>query len=139
VCRCEALFLRSAGHRVDTANGGGVAWRALRRDRYDLLVTDYLMPGVSGLALVRQLRVANIDIPVVLVTGSLQTLDTAKLARDPWTRIHAFVPKPFTRLQFLSAVESALAQTWNPTPSPRTALKSATQPSFHHEYSTAIQ
>lgn len=109
VCRCEAVLLKSVGHRVDTVDNGEAAWQVLLQSSYDLLITDYLMPGVSGLALVRQLRVANLDIPVVLVSGTLHTLDTAKLNRDPWTRIRAFVAKPFTRAELLAAVESALA------------------------------
>ena len=65
------------------------------------------MPGVSGLALVRRLRIASIALPVVLVSGSLETLDPAKLMRDPWSRIHAFVRKPFTIPDLISAVRSA--------------------------------
>jgi len=104
----EAVILESAGHSVDTAENGEAAWRTLQASDYDLLVTDYIMPGVSGLALVRQLRIANMALPVVMVSGTLETLDTAKLARDPWSRIHAFVRKPFSQPELLSAVHSAL-------------------------------
>ena len=105
----EAAILKRVGHRVDTAEDGESAWQALVGRNYDLLVTDHIMPGESGLALVRRLRVANITLPVVMVSGTLENLDTARLSRDPWSHIHAFVHKPFTQPELLSAVQGALA------------------------------
>ena len=106
--RClEARILTNAGHHVDMAADGFAAWRALLVGRYNLLVTDYIMPGVSGLALVRQLRVACVALPVVLVSGHLENLDIVRLKRDPWSCIQAFVRKPFTIPDLLSAVRSA--------------------------------
>jgi len=104
----EARILTNAGHHVDMVADGVAAWQALQSGRYNLLVTDYLMPGVSGLALVRQLRVASLALKVVMVSGNLETLDTARLTRDPWSRIQAFVRKPFTIPDLLSAVRSAV-------------------------------
>jgi CheY-like chemotaxis protein len=104
----EAKILECDGHRVETAENGEAAWQALQGGDYDLLVTDNLMPGVSGLALVRQLRIASITLPIVMVSGTLGNLDTAKLTRDPWSRIHGFVSKPFTIPQLVLAVHRAL-------------------------------
>lgn len=105
----EAAILRRAGYSVETAGDGASAWHALLTGTFDLLVTDYLMPGISGVALVRQLRVADMALPVVLVSGTMESLDPVRLRRDPWTRIHAFVSKPFLIVDFLEAVVSALA------------------------------
>lgn len=102
------MILKNAGHHVDTAVDGEAAWRALQGRNYHLLVTDHIMPGVSGLALVRQLRVAGVAVPVVMVSGSVESLDTARLSSDPWSRIHAFVRKPFTTSDLLAAVRSAI-------------------------------
>ncbi len=118
LCRLEAAILNSAGFSVATALNSAAAWNRLQTDDYDLLVTDYLMPGSSGLALVRQLRVAEIQVPVVMISGTLDSLDLPKLTTDPWSRIHAFVRKPFTIQEFLSAVRSALRLN-APTTSPR--------------------
>jgi len=108
ICHMEAMILESDGHRVDTAENGEAAWETLQAGDYDLLVTDYIMPGVSGVALVRQLRIARKALPVVMISGSLDALDTDQLTRDPWSRIHAFVRKPFSHTELLSAVHSAL-------------------------------
>lgn len=108
ILRLEKMILECAGHRVETAKDGEAAWQALKDGEYDLLVTDNIMPGLSGLALVRQLRRANLTLPVVMVSGTLGHLDTAKLTRDPWSRINGFVGKPFTIHQLLSAVHLAV-------------------------------
>jgi CheY-like chemotaxis protein len=106
----QADILKRAGYRVDTAKDGTSAWRALHRIEYDLLVTDYLMPGTSGLALVRQLRVVNMALPIVMVSGQLEKVDIARVSHDPWSRVDAFVRKPFTVPEFLSAVNTALGR-----------------------------
>jgi len=104
----ERAILQRAGHHVDTATDGEIAWRALVASNYDLLLTDYCMPRVSGLELVRQVRVAQLALPVVMVSGSLASLDTATLIHDPWARIDAFVHKPFTVVELLTAVNNVL-------------------------------
>ena len=104
------VILERDGYRVDTAANGEAAWHALVCGAYDLLVTDHIMSGISGLALVRQLRVADMTLPVVMVTGSLDALDTVKLSGDPWSRVDAFVSKPFTAPELRSAVHRALSR-----------------------------
>ncbi len=108
ILRLEKTILECAGHRVETATDGEAAWQALKNGEYDLLITDNIMPGLSGLALVRQLRRANLTLPVVMVSGTLAHLDTAKLSRDPGSRINGFVGKPFTIYRLLSAVHLAV-------------------------------
>ena len=105
--RLEAQILKSVGYRVDTEVEGESAFQALMSSPYDALVTDYLMPGLSGLALVRQMRVAHIDVPVVMVSGSLESLDLETLKEDPWSRICAFVQKPFRPRELIAAVAGA--------------------------------
>lgn len=109
ILKLEAEILKRAGLAVATATDGNAAWKALLSGSFDLLVTDYHMPGVSGVALVRQARIAKLDLPVVMVSGSLAELDIVRLSRDPWTRVAAFVHKPFTIAGLTAAVRGALA------------------------------
>jgi len=53
--------LLHAGYRVDVAQDGAVAWAALQAEPYDLLITDYNMPRINGVELVRNLRAAESD------------------------------------------------------------------------------
>jgi CheY-like chemotaxis protein len=51
-----ASILRSASYEVDVADSGENALRLLRKGRYDILLTDCLMPGMDGLALCQRVR-----------------------------------------------------------------------------------
>ena len=65
----------------------------LRRKDFDLVLSDYKMPNVSGLDIVRQLKALDIDMPFVLMTGN-GTLDEIKI--DPiYPRIAFIQRKPF--------------------------------------------
>lgn len=108
--RLEAKILRRDGHRVDTAENGEVAWKALGCGAYDLVVTDYIMPRVSGLALVRQMRVADMMLPVMMVSGNLSHIEATRLSADPWSRIDAVLHKPFDADDLVSAVNRVLGR-----------------------------
>ena len=65
-----ALLLRSAGHRVDEASDGRLALACALQSPPDVLVLDLGLPGLSGLALCRQLRKqAAQPIPVLMLTA----------------------------------------------------------------------
>lgn len=108
--RLEANILQRDGHRVDTVANGELAWKALVRGDYDLVLTDYIMPKVSGLALVRQMRVADMMLPVMMVSANLSHMDATKLSADPWSRIDAVLHKPFEVDHLLSAVNRVLGR-----------------------------
>ncbi|MDB5597483.1 MAG: sensor hybrid histidine kinase [Hyphomicrobiales bacterium] len=63
-------MLEDLGHRVLEATSGEQALRVLRRSPdVDLLITDQLMPGMTGTQLVEAVRPAHPDLPIILATG----------------------------------------------------------------------
>jgi CheY-like chemotaxis protein len=65
-----AAMLEDLGHEVIEASSGEQALRVLRRGRkVDLVVTDQLMPGMTGTQLIAAIRAEWPDVPVVLATG----------------------------------------------------------------------
>ena len=66
-----AALLTDLGHHVFEAQEGAVALDMMRRDpeAYDLVLSDYAMPRLSGAELVRQLRAIRPDLPAVIITG----------------------------------------------------------------------
>jgi two-component system cell cycle response regulator len=61
--------LRAAGFEVETAEGGEAALRLLRRRTFDVMVTDVIMPGTDGLALLGDAKQLDPDMEVVVITN----------------------------------------------------------------------
>jgi EAL domain-containing protein (putative c-di-GMP-specific phosphodiesterase class I)/ActR/RegA family two-component response regulator len=71
VRRDYSRVLRRAGWQVDTAQDGREAIESLGgTPLYGVIVSDISMPGISGLAFLRAVRQRDLDVPVVLMTGS---------------------------------------------------------------------
>ena len=109
--------LGDSGYIVDSAADGALAWEALQTKDYDLLLTDYDMPRLNGLNLIRKLRAAGTTIPVILMSGTVPT----KELEHPWLHIDATLPKPYTFDDLLACVQYVLGTSdsiQQPAPSP---------------------
>ena len=75
-------MLQRLGYRVTLSPHGADALEVIRRapDRFDLVVTDHMMPRLTGMALAEQLQAIRPDLPVVLVTGLADTVSAAQLS-----------------------------------------------------------
>jgi two-component system, NtrC family, response regulator AtoC len=100
-----AEILRDEGYTVDTAGDGFKALARIEEVRPDLVLTDLRMPSMDGLELIRRLRRAESEVPVVVMTA-FGAVDSAILA----VREGAvdFVVKPLDTKQLLLVVERAL-------------------------------
>lgn len=63
------LALSIAGHRVDTAENGLEALKILERGPYDLVITDWKMPEMTGEELAEKIREKFPNLPILLLTG----------------------------------------------------------------------
>ncbi len=98
-------ILETAGYDVTGAESAERALALLDREEFDLVVSDVVMPGLSGLELLEAVRERRASLPVVLVTGA-GTYDTLSQAL---TRGAAgLVTKPFAHADLQSAVADAL-------------------------------
>ena len=98
----ELLLVRS-GYAVDTAADGVEAWAALDGREYQLLITDNDMPRLTGLELIRKVRLARMHVRVILVSGML-----GACLIDPWLECGATLAKPFTAEKLVSVVGEVL-------------------------------
>ena len=64
-----ASFLTGFGHSTTEAGDGEAALRHLQRDRYDIVVADLAMPGMSGIELAAAIREQDPRLPVLILTG----------------------------------------------------------------------
>ena len=67
----EALsaLLRQAGYEVDAHADGREAFNTLLGSEYDLAIVDLMLPGMNGLALVRNLRRQLVGLPILIITA----------------------------------------------------------------------
>jgi len=61
--------LDHAGYRIITANDGMEGLKKVKSGGYDLVITDIVMPYVSGTGVVSALKESNPHIPVIAITG----------------------------------------------------------------------
>ena len=60
----------SLGYSADAASGGTEALALFDRNRYDIVLTDLLMPGMSGWEVLAAVRQRDPRMPVVIITGT---------------------------------------------------------------------
>src|SRR4051812_45291724 len=61
--------LDSSGYTTTAAEGGEAALKELEQMPYDLILLDLHMPGMDGMEMLRRLREASDDVPVVIITA----------------------------------------------------------------------
>ena len=69
LCRLACDILRTEGYRAVSASNAGEALHAFEEQDFDLLVTAFQMPGMSGIDLARTVRNRNPDFPVIVMTA----------------------------------------------------------------------
>ena len=75
VCDCIRLLLAMEGHVVETADGGRSALALFQKDRFDMIFTDYAMPGMKGDELAAQIKAIAPHQPIAMVTGLAATME----------------------------------------------------------------
>jgi len=103
-----AAALRRAGHECETCASGEAALAALEVRPADVVVTDWKMPGMDGVELLRQLRAHRPGVPVILLTAH-GTVPAAVAAMREGA--FDYVAKPFDNDELRATVARALELT----------------------------
>ena len=93
----DVLAVGSARHALELVTSG---------ERIDLVVSDVVMPELSGVDLLTELREHKPDLPVVLMTGG--SPEPERTAQALVLGATAIVYKPYTHAELRNAVEAAL-------------------------------
>jgi CheY-like chemotaxis protein len=99
-----AALLEDCGHAVEQAENGAAALDLLKTGKcdFDILITDYAMPHLSGTDFLREARLLCPDVPAVLITGYAEI----ESIRDRPESVEVLL-KPFTP----GKLEAAIART----------------------------
>ena len=97
--------LKILGYDVVLADSGEKALEEFHKDYFDILITDYMMPGLSGKELITAVKKIKPDIPVIMITGY-------PLAYPPGVAksegIDAYLLKPFRINQLMDVISRLL-------------------------------
>lgn len=94
-------------YAVETCSSGYSAIELLQQRKYDLIITDLKMPGMSGIEVLKGVRTLQPYIPVILITG-YASIDTAVEAMK--NGASDYIAKPFTPDLLQEKVQNALSQ-----------------------------
>ena len=95
--------LEALGFRVAQAANGKAALELLAKGGFDLLMADYAMPGMSGIELTRAARTRQPGIPVLLMSGYVETSRIDRQVEGA-----RLVKKPYRLAELVDAIESLL-------------------------------
>lgn len=100
--------LEFEGYSVETSARGDDGLRKLKTEGYDLVLLDVMLPGISGFDIVKQVRAAGIQTPIILLTAKGEELDKVRgleLGADD------YITKPFSLRELLARVKAILRRT----------------------------
>ncbi|HEY0710427.1 MAG TPA: EAL domain-containing protein [Polyangia bacterium] len=105
IIRAMRRALEGAGYAVTTAEDGSEAAKHLSESSFDVVVSDISMPTMTGIELLRRVRQRDLDLPVVLMTGS-PAVPTATQAIS--LGVLGYLIKPVSPSEMVSMVERAV-------------------------------
>jgi DNA-binding response OmpR family regulator len=115
-------YLLEQGFEVKAVGDGNMLDKALALKRYHLLVLDLMLPDEDGLAILRRLRSAGENVPVILLTAKGDEIDRIvglEMGADD------YLPKPFNPRELVARINAVLRRKGSlPVGAPDTEEKS---------------
>jgi CheY-like chemotaxis protein len=107
ILRVQQQMLERLGYRVDISESGLAALEVFRGDPdgFDLIITDYTMPEMTGTDLAKAVMNIRDDIPVILSTGFSEQINEEKAKA---LGIRAFVMKPIVMNEMAETIRQVL-------------------------------
>jgi two-component system alkaline phosphatase synthesis response regulator PhoP len=97
--------LNSEGYEVDFASDGDEGLRKATESSCDLVILDIMLPRKSGFNVCRDIRMAGVVVPILILTARGETIDKVlalKIGADD------YLTKPFDALELLARIEALL-------------------------------
>ena len=108
--RALKLLLEKSKYSVDIVHTGTDAWDYIQVGSYDVIVLDIMMPGMSGLDVLRHIRDSHISTPVLMLTAKAEIEDRVaglEAGADD------YLPKPFATSELIARVKALSRRSGN--------------------------
>jgi DNA-binding response OmpR family regulator len=97
--------LKRENFEVATAENGQQGYELAKKEKFDLLILDLLLPKLGGLEVCKQLRADNVQIPILMLTGKKEEVDKVlglEIGADD------YLTKPFGMRELIARVKALL-------------------------------
>jgi DNA-binding response OmpR family regulator len=97
--------LEFEGYEIDTAMEGNLGLQKASENKYDLILLDIMLPGMSGLDICKTVRKKGINTPIILLTAKGEEIDKVlglELGADD------YITKPFSLRELLARIKAIL-------------------------------
>lgn len=101
---CQQVLTR-AGYMVRTAKSGQEGLELIKKESFDLVILDLKMPGISGNEVLREIKMYNPEVIVIVITG-YPTIESA--VESMKNGAYDFLPKPFSSESLRIIVKRAM-------------------------------
>lgn len=98
-------ILISEGFNIDEASNSELALEKLQQNKYKLIVSDLMLPRISGIDLIKKVKDANPEIPIIIITGYAMLENAVKCFK---LGAFDFIPKPFDIEELLGVIYRAM-------------------------------
>ena len=98
-----ALMLKSGGAVIDQADSGEEGLELVRHYDYDIMVLDLMLPDMEGYEVVRRMRAARIEVPILILSGLSRPQAKVKglaMGADD------FITKPFDKSELIARIQA---------------------------------
>ncbi|MEI9865943.1 MAG: response regulator [Limisphaerales bacterium] len=104
VCEAVKMLLEFDGHQIITASSADEALALFEKDGFDVVITDYTMPGMKGDELALAIKARLPGQPVIMLTAHAEMIRTTAV---PLVGVDQLVSKPFQFSELQNAIELA--------------------------------
>ena len=108
MCQFLSIMLRKEGYQITAVNNGKKALEQFKKSKFDLVITDVVMPNGSGSVVIDWLRRERPDIPVLVMSGYTED---EQVRRGVSTGELPFLRKPFSAADLVLATREVLQNT----------------------------
>lgn len=98
-------FLSDEGYDVDTVENYKDALSALKKTNYDVVFTDIVLKGKTGIEILEAIRRKNMNCSVIIITAAPEIESAASAVR---LGVFDYIPKPVTQEQLVNVTKKAL-------------------------------
>ena len=107
MCSILKQMLENEGYQVQTSTDGRAAIEEIKKDAFNLVISDVCMPLISGVELLSQIKGFKPDLPVIFVTAQ----DMSEVLQDALQLgLDGFIEKPFNMQTVFEVIKEKIGE-----------------------------